>query len=242
MNRLLFSLIALTSGLPFLLQAQTATSSVSRDIPPPQPPLVLTPQPGTQWTISVKYDAEASTTSSSPTPSTVAPTRRPVLLRYQCAKETTIVTVQWSDGTKLTGYVKAGQVIFQDAKTGSCYAAATQDTGPYLPLYSSEYPGIGWITLKDYQGTEAIEKEPCYRFYRAEEFSGDVPIPARTAWIRVRDKEPVRVKYGEGLYLYSSIGVDASSLAIPQEVRSFMDQVKSQQSALDLLKQMNQKQ
>ena len=236
MNRLILQACALIGGFPLLLSAQSPTP---REVPSPQPPLVAVPRPGTQWSVSVKYSAEASpATSHNP----VVP-KGPVLLQYRCAQEVTLVLAKWLDGTLREGYVAKGQVILQDLKQGGCYTTPLQDNDPDLPIFVSGYPGTAWIALRDYKGTEMIGNDLCYRFFRdVDRTNPALPVHARTAWIRVQDKAPIRVQLGEIFYSFSPVETDPVSISIPREVQSFLGELGRSLDALKLLMQMNRNQ
>jgi len=233
MNRSLFPVLALLFGLPILLCGQTASPASRRDVPIPQPPFVEALQPGTQWSITVKSPAISASLSQ----------KHAVQIKYQHTAEVTFVSAEWSDGTKNEGYVKGDKVIFADPKHETCYTIPAQDDDLSSPVFVFGYLGTDWINQADYQGSELIDGEPCFRFFKdAQGLNTESPIPAHSAWIRARDKVPVRVKIGDTLFLYSPITAALSPLIIPPKVRAYMEVVEVQQSALNLLRQLNQRQ
>jgi hypothetical protein len=192
MNRSLLPVLALVCSFPLLLRAQSASTASLRELAPPQQPFVATPQSTAQWSVVVKYPAASASASL----------RHAVQIKYQHNADMTFVSVDWSDGTKNEGYVKGDKVIFVDPKHETCYTAPAQDTDLSSPIFVFGFPGTAWITKADYQSAELIDGEPCYRFYReAQGLNTEMPIPAHTAWIRARDKMPVRVKIGDALFL-----------------------------------------
>ncbi|XHR26826.1 MAG: hypothetical protein ACFUZC_12820 [Chthoniobacteraceae bacterium] len=149
MNRILFYLAALSCALfPASLFAQQAAPRM----PLPEPPLVAAPQPGSQWTLTVQFPPGAGNAA------------HPVSASYRCSREVLWVSVAWSNATSREGYVKGDRVIFKNQAGYSSCAADEADSG--LPLFCAAFAGMGWLAPADYQGTEAVEGELCYRFLR----------------------------------------------------------------------------
>jgi hypothetical protein len=223
MNRTLFHLATLGCALlPTSLIGQQAETKT----PPPEPPLVASPQPGSQWKLTVQF------------PQSAANAVHPVSASYRYTRDALWVGVAWSNGTSREGYVKDARVIFKNQTGYSSFAADEKDSG--LPLFSAGFAGADWVARADYQGTETVESELCYRFLRPESTSpSGEHVPQRIAWIRVRDKTPSLVKLGEVTLHYSHPEKGADNLSVPPEVEALLVQSQRQQEGMRLLLEIN---
>lgn len=210
--------------------------------PVPTPPWVAPVQAGTQWEISVHYaDSDsAKTDGGSSTVKMPAKDRRPVAISCRRGTDLTQVVVKWSDGTNTEGYVVGDSVLRRKSESKRLFVVPAQDEDYACPLYVSGFIGTAWLSMEFYKGVERVEKEKCFKFvhppYIPPNPETEAGYPELTAWVRVSDKAPVRVKIGDAIYDFSSVQPVTEPVAMPSDMRQAFERLLKEQRSLELLK------
>lgn len=206
-----------------------AAAEQSGKIPPPTAPLVAQPLPGTSCTITVE-DPTAF--------------RKLTGIEYLWGKGATKIVATWSGGTSTEGYIIGGQLL-QKLSSGRVSVTTEQSANLTAPVFVQGYPGSAWPELADYKGVERIAEQDCYKFQRAAAVvlidGVEVGVPELSAWVRVSDKVPVRMSFGNVVYEFSPIQAGPSAIDIPTEYRSVAEKAAKERAALNFLQKMNQK-
>ena len=208
------------------------------EIPPPQPPFVKAPPPGSAWTMTAVYPAEVLA-SAPPEKSSDTPSTRTAHLEIRRGtNQVTIATLVDALGHKDAYYVVNEQILVKTRNTGSVFIlAATQDSDIF-DLRAPSFPVVNWLTTKNYVGVEKIGSILCYKFHQLPDPNHTDPIfnGERTAGIKVADGYPSKVQLDKMVFTFSEVTAYPYPIDLPVEYQAKLARNIARENVLRLLR------
>ncbi len=181
----------MNKGLVLTLLFAAALPLLAQDVPPPTAPLVAEPARGTSWRVTFHFDTTPGTKP-------VTAQRLPETAAFHCAKNATVVVLNWSDGTRTTGYIFGNSLLERNGDSGSISSLQAQDADPIFPVFTKGYPGVNWIALPNYKGPKPVSGGPAYYF--ASSTRGDRPGRSQHFSDQARGPLDQRARQGAGAH------------------------------------------
>ncbi|XHR30589.1 MAG: hypothetical protein ACFUZC_08500 [Chthoniobacteraceae bacterium] len=241
------------NSLPALLclvvsVAWIGTPSANAQQPPTGPtPLVHTPPDGSCWTVEIQYQGtphhnEAAGPSRSPgsfpAHTNSVPTRVEKLIGKNHIQQTTIT---YADNHSSRFYLSDDYILqkYDHSEKIAVFPAETSDpkNGIFDTLRGKSFPGIDWLTLKNYEGVEIVKQQACYKFHIPGNTNTDKPGLELQAWIRIVDHYPQQIQIGNTHYLFSEVTPYSQNIQLSAAYQDALSHIQSEMRAIGALNQ-----
>lgn len=225
----------------------TALAQQENQPPVPTPPLVHTPPDGSCWVVEIQHpptlrNHEAEINSKEPGGHPVLATSIPVRMEKLIAKDhIQQTTITYADNHTSRFYLYEDYILqkYDNSDKIAVFSAETSDpkNGIFDVLRGKSFPGIEWLSLKNYVGVEILKQQECYKFHIAGSANTDKPGMELQAWIRVADHYPLQIQIGTTLYLFSEVTPYSQNIQLAPAYQDALSRIQSELRTIHTLNQ-----
>jgi hypothetical protein len=185
------------------------------DIPPPTPPFVAPVPENADWVLTVKYPAKPAAAPDAP----ALPDLRVTEVHSMKTGDIKHDELTSADGKKRDNWY-VGTLYLWAVPQGDVLAADLSGT-PANPMDSSPsvsngFPGVGWVSLNNYDKVVFWEKRPCYHY----------ATEGLQAWVDVETLLPVAYIAGNATYVFKFNAPPTQPLVLPPSFQKTLDAAK----------------
>ena len=227
--------------------ASSAIAQQEKLPPVPTPPLVHTPPDGSCWVVEIQHppmprNNEAASPpkepGAHPALTSTIPVRMEKLIGQNHIQQTTIT---YADNHTSRFYLYDGYILqkYDNSDKIAAFPAETSDpkNGIFDVIRGKSFPGIEWLSLKNYEGVEILKQQECYKFHIAGSANTDKPGMELQAWIRVADQYPQQIQIGTTLYLFSEVTPYSQNIQLAAAYQDALSRIQSELRTIHTLNQ-----
>jgi hypothetical protein len=238
--------------LPFLALCSGLLWAQEAPIPPPTPPFVKTPPPGSAWTVQIEptkaSNPKTDKAAASPASGAAAEPKKlpemPVQLAVKSGLNGVIMgQISYNDDRQETYYVSDGSLVLLAENTRKAFARSLRmSEDDACSLEVAHFPGTSWIAQENYKGTGKKDGIACWHYAMSLPMGLDLD-----AWIRSDTSYPAEVdlkspEAGSYTYHFEPVTAFPQDIPLPDIYRDVLSELKVKRSALDALRKANQAQ
>ncbi|XHR31008.1 MAG: hypothetical protein ACFUZC_10670 [Chthoniobacteraceae bacterium] len=216
----------------WLCTALTAQSGPDlANIAPPLAPFVVSPPPGSQWSMEIRRDALSSNQSTDRTRAEAHPQKLEMFIGENRVQQGIIY---YNSGPTNVFYVVGKSVFQQQGGTVIMMTPSDDTSDDATGLRVRVFPGVSWLSASNYVGPEELAKTACYKFQKSQA-SG----PPLIAWVRISDRAPERIEIGGNTFIFSSISPFRQNVILPPAYATKVEKIQTQNRALENIRALN---
>lgn len=201
-----------------------------------------------QEVVASKNQKSAKTEDSSPQNETSS--RLPTTVQLRLGRNQVIEgMVSYSDGRKEEYYILRNALLQRLENSREIWISSITDNEATIdstdivespaPVRVGRFPGTSWIGLKNYQGIDMIDDQPCYRYAMILPGQEYFPDLNRQTWIRVQDGYPARVQVNSLVIKFSPVTKFDGDVVLPPDYLNMLRRNEEHQKAMEAMRKAN---